>query len=142
MKLEGHYADFTPVTLPIGYFSRGRIAHTAVDKDAGYWKGLIERAEDKATFWSGVTIFAADRLETRDRESSVAVVECKLFNMFQRFEVLVVDEAPEEITESRGMFPYAVNLNPAITKSEFLFLEPIVQETFARFAEAYGFEVA
>lgn len=128
--------------VAVGYFSRAALIHVHDTEDEGRFKLIIERAEDKATLWTELTMFGADKLETRIKDATCAYLNAKLHNAFARCEDMATREVPAGIVESRGMFANAVNLQPRVTSdSQFVFLDVPMAEQFKKFADAYGCEV-
>jgi hypothetical protein len=129
--------------LPVGYFGRAAIIHTVDTEEHGKFKLFVERSSDTAVLWTELTIFGADKLETRGLEAVAALLNCKLYNAFGRLEDMAQGREPVDgIEKSRGMFANAVNMQTRVTAdSPFAFIDKHMAEQFKKFADAYGCEI-
>ena len=135
------------IGVPVGTFRRGSVIHLNSSSE-GRWAIVLERDSDKATLLQHVEFYGPDGFEGRPREVISGLVEAKLTNAFGYVEYMLACPSPrsewsaDNIAKSCGMFEYATRAQPvALPGNKFSFLEPIVKEQFAHFAEAYGFEV-
>ena len=134
--------DYMPTAIEKGHFSRAALVHSADKPDQGAWVILVERASDKATLWTIVTVFGADNLETREEEPVRNYLSCKLHNAFGKCEDMVTRSIPVNIEASRGMFETAICMQPRVEGvSKFSFLERLMLEEFRKYAAEYGCEV-
>jgi hypothetical protein len=109
----------------------------------GRWIVLIERADDKATFYANLTFLDLADLRSKPVESVQKYAEAKLINTMLFLWNLKTVEPKEKVEESRNKFDvaYDLGLNQRPEKSEAKWLDTILREKLTAIAAELGAEV-
>jgi hypothetical protein len=135
--------DYSKISVPKGFFSRGAINLEMVGEDSASWMILIERASDQETSWTCVTLLGLDNFRERSDSLIHSLVHTKLWNAMGRLEDLMTSgySYKTEIGPRRYFGDASALMVKDRLKSEFSFLDPIVREEFSKLAETYGFTI-